>query len=186
VIVRPTELPEVLAVQFRVFDDARGFFLETFNAARFAAAGLPIAWVQDNRSHSSLGVVRGLHFQRRAPQAKLVWCARGEVWDVAVDVRVGSPTFGRWMSRTLTERPGEALFIPPGFAHGFCALTDGAELIYKVTTPYDATDDFGVRWDDPALGIPWPVPAPLLSAKDVQLPSLAEAERLGELPVFGA
>jgi dTDP-4-dehydrorhamnose 3,5-epimerase len=109
---------------------------------------------------------------------------RGEIWDIAVDIRVGSPTYGAWVSRTLTDAPGQALYVPPGFAHGFCALTDGAELAYKVTALYDPTDEAGIRWDDPALQIPWPVAAPLLSAKDVQLPTLLEAQAQGLLPHY--
>jgi dTDP-4-dehydrorhamnose 3,5-epimerase len=182
--VTPTELPGVVLVQARVFEDDRGLFLETFHAARFAAAGLPSDFVQDNRSRSRRHVVRGLHYQLANPQGKLVSCARGAVWDVAVDVRIGSPTFGRWTGVTLTDEPGAALYIPPGFAHGFCALDDDSELIYKCTAAYDAADDRGVLWNDPVIGIEWPAGAPHLSAKDVNLPTLAEAEALGFLPRY--
>lgn len=180
VSVEPTAIPDVRVVRARVFADDRGWFAETFRAEHFAAAGLPTAWVQDNRSRSRRNVVRGLHYQRRRPQAKLVWCTVGKVWDVAVDLRPWSPTFGRWVAVELTDEPGTALFIPEGFAHGFCALTERADLAYKCTAPYDPTDDLGVRWDDPALAIPWPVRDPSVSPKDAAQPTLAEAQAAGD------
>ncbi len=182
ITVTPTALPEVQVVTSRVFADARGFFVETYRAEHFAAHGLPTTWVQDNRSRSAQGTLRGLHFQRRQAQGKLVHCLRGEIWDVVVDVRVGSPTYGRWVGMTLTEAPGTALYVPEGFAHGFCALTDDAEVLYKCTAAYDPADEAGVRWDDPALAIAWPVRAPRLSAKDAALPTLAEAAAADRLP----
>ena len=177
-----TPIPDLLVIEPRVFGDERGFFLETFNAARFAERGLPTEFVQDNHSRSARGVLRGLHYQRRSPQGKLVSVVRGEIWDVAVDIREGSPTFGQWYGMTLTEKKRQLLWIPPGFAHGFCVLSDGADVLYKCTTLYDAADDRGIRWNDPALGIEWPIADPILSAKDRALPSLAEAA--GALPAW--
>jgi dTDP-4-dehydrorhamnose 3,5-epimerase len=177
-----TPLPGVLLLEPRVFRDDRGFFLETFNAARFAEHGLPSEFVQDNHSRSARHVLRGLHYQRRHPQGKLVSVVRGEIWDVAVDIRDGSPTFGRSFAMTLDEDSRRLLWIPPGFAHGFCVLSDGADVLYKCTALYDAADDRGIRWDDPALGIEWPIAEPILSAKDRALPSLAEAA--GALPAW--
>jgi dTDP-4-dehydrorhamnose 3,5-epimerase len=170
-----TPIPGVLVVEPKVFGDERGFFLETFNAARFAEHGLPTAFVQDNHSRSARGVLRGLHYQRRSPQGKLVSVVRGEVFDVAVDIRKGSPTFGRWFGTHLREHEHRAVWVPPGFAHGFCVLSESADFLYKCTTLYDAADDRGIRWDDPALGIDWPLAEPVLSAKDRALPTLAEA-----------
>lgn len=181
----PTALPEVQLVSTRVFTDERGQFTEVFRAAHYAAAGLPTHWPQANRSRSRQGVVRGLHFQVATPQAKLVWCTRGRIWDVAVDVRTGSPTFGRWVGLELGDDPGTALFIPAGFAHGFCALTEPADVAYLCSAPFDPQDDWGVAFDDPTLAIPWPVATPITSAKDRQHPTLAEAAALpGRLPRF--
>jgi dTDP-4-dehydrorhamnose 3,5-epimerase len=182
--VLETTIPGLLVVEPRVFGDDRGFFLETFNAARFAEHALPTEFVQDNHSRSAKGVLRGLHYQRRNPQGKLVSVVRGEVWDVAVDIREGSPTFGRWFGTTLSEQRHQLLWIPPGFAHGFCVLSESADFLYKCTTLYDPADDRGIRWNDPALGIEWPIADPILSAKDRALPSLAEAA--GALPSLPA
>lgn len=183
ITVTPTAVPDVQVVTTRVFTDDRGQFTEVFRAEHFAAAGLPAHWPQANRSRSREGVVRGLHFQTATPQAKLVWCTSGRIWDVAVDVRVGSPTFGRWVGLELDDAPGTALYIPAGFAHGFCVLTASADVAYLCSAPYDPADDWGVAFDDPALGIPWPVTAPITSAKDRQHPTLAEAAAMpGRLP----
>ena len=179
-----TPLPGVLLLEPRVFGDDRGFFLETFNAARFAERGLPTTFVQDNHSRSAHGVLRGLHYQRRAPQGKLVSVVRGEVFDVAVDIRRGSQSYGRWFGMRLSEERRQLLWIPPGFAHGFCVLSERADFLYKCTTLYDAADDRGIRWDDPALGIAWPVSDPVLSAKDRALPSLAEAAAADVIPSY--
>ena len=178
--VLETSLPGVLVLEPRVFGDDRGFLLESYNASRFAEHGLPTAFVQDNHSRSIRGVLRGLHFQRRNPQGKLVTVVRGAVWDVAVDVRAGSPTFGRWFGMRLDESSRQLLWIPPGFAHGFCVLSDVADLLYKCTALYDPGDDRGIRWDDPELAIEWPVAQPLLSSRDRALPTLVEARE--ELP----
>jgi dTDP-4-dehydrorhamnose 3,5-epimerase len=176
--VTPTELPGVLLVEPTVFGDARGFFLETFRSDRFAAAGIPGPFVQDNLSRSVRGTLRGLHFQEPHGQGKLVQVLRGAVWDVAVDVRKGSPHFGEWLGLELNDQNRHQLWIPPGFAHGFCVLSESADFFYKCTEIYAPEAERSVRWDDPALGIRWPVEGPLLSAKDRAAPLLAEAPLL--------
>lgn len=173
--VEETTVPGVLRIIPELFHDERGFFLESFNEQRFASRGLPTEFVQDNQSRSTRGVLRGLHFQQRKPQGKLVRVARGRIYDVAVDVRLGSPSFGRWYASELADDTGEMLWIPPGFAHGFCVLTESADVVYKCTALYDRDDDRGIRWNDPSLAIPWPVEAPIVSDKDSQLPLLDDA-----------
>lgn len=163
--VTPTDLPGVLIIEPRVFPDNRGFFFESWQQQRYGAAGLP-PMVQDNHSGSSAGTVRGLHYQLLAPQAKLIRVLRGSVWDVAVDIRRGSPTFGRWVGVTLSAENRRQLFIPAGFAHGFCALEDENEVEYKCSDYYRGDDQRGVRFDDPTLAISWPVKDPVLSDKD--------------------
>ena len=180
--VTETPLPGVLIIEPRVFRDARGFFLESFNAPRFEQHGLPTIFRQDNHSHSTERVLRGLHFQLRHPQGKLVSVIRGEVFDVAVDIRRGSPTFGKWFGTTLTEEHPRYLWIPPGFAHGFCTLSPCADFVYKCTDVYVADDDRGVLWSDPDIGIEWPVDAPRLSDKDLRLPPLSAM--LNDLPDY--
>lgn len=169
-----TELEGVVIVEPKVFADSRGFFLETWNAERYAAAGLPAAMVQDNLSSSQRGVLRGLHYQYPEPQGKLVYVLSGAVFDVAVDIRLGSPTFGRWTSVELSAENVRQLFVPPGFAHGFCAISERATVAYKCTHPYRPQYDRGVAWNDPEIGIPWPTAAPLLSEKDARAPRLKE------------
>jgi dTDP-4-dehydrorhamnose 3,5-epimerase len=176
--VTPTELAEVLLVETTAFGDARGFFLETFQAERYAAAGIPGPFVQDNLSRSVEGTLRGLHFQEPRGQGKLVHVLRGSVWDVAVDVRRGSPSFGKWVGAELTEENRRQLWVPPGFAHGFCVLSESADFFYKCTDFYAPECERSVRWDDPALGIRWPIQQPRLSAKDAAAPLLADALRL--------
>jgi len=173
--ITETAVPGVLVIEPRVFADDRGFFLEAFHAERYAAAGIPSTWVQDNLSHSKCGTVRGLHFQEPNGQGKLVQVTRGEVYDVAVDIRRGSPTFGRWVGVTLTGHAPKQMFIPAGFAHGFCVLSETADFWYKCTTLYSPTSERAIRWNDPALGIEWPVKQPLLSKKDAEAPLLADA-----------
>ena len=168
-----TPLPGVRVIEPRVFRDARGFFLESFNADRFAEHGLPTDFRQDNHSHSTRGVLRGLHYQLRRPQGKLVSVIRGAVFDVAVDIRRGSPTFGRWFGTVLTDEQPRFIWIPPGFAHGFCTLSDSADFVYKCTDVYAADDDRGILWSDASIGIEWPIDAPLLSEKDGRLPPLS-------------
>jgi dTDP-4-dehydrorhamnose 3,5-epimerase len=169
-----TSLPGVLIIKPRVLGDARGFFVETFSAARYAAIGVPGPFVQDNLSRSQRGVLRGLHLQQPFAQGKLVSVAEGEIFDVAVDVRLGSPTFGRWLGTTLNGESQHQLYIPPGFAHGFCALRDGTLFSYKCTDVYHPETEFGVSWNDPDIGIEWPLDAPLVSKKDGEFPRLRE------------
>lgn len=169
-----THLPGVVLVEPDVFRDARGFFLETFHERKYREGGIPWSFVQDNQSRSQRGTLRGLHAQLERPQGKLVRALRGEIWDVAVDARPGSATFGQWFGATLSDADFRQLFVPPGFLHGFCVLSEVAEVEYKCTAFYDREDEIGVRWDDPAIGIAWPLRDPLLSPKDAQLPSLEE------------
>ena len=169
-----TVLPGVLIIEPKVFGDARGFFLETFHLERYREAGIALPFVQDNHSRSQRGVLRGLHFQRSRPQGKLVSVSRGAVYDVAVDIDPASPTCGRFVGVELSEDNHRQLWIPPGFAHGFCVLSEIADLQYKCTGYYVPEDEGGLIWNDPQVGIPWPIAAPLLSAKDRRNPTLRE------------
>lgn len=173
-----TALPGVLLIKPRVFGDARGFFVETFHSARYAAAGVAGPFVQDNLSRSQKGVLRGLHLQHPFAQGKLVSVPQGEVFDVAVDVRVGSPAFGRWVGFTLSGENQHQLYIPPGLAHGFCALRDDTLFAYKCTDLYHPETELGVRWDDPDVGVAWPLGdgEALVSAKDRALPLLRDID----------
>lgn len=173
-----TPLPGVLLIEPKVFADARGFFLETYNAARFREFGIDAPFVQDNQSRSARGVLRGLHYQEPNPQGKLVRCTLGALFDVAVDIRRDSPHFGKWFGAELSEENKRMLWIPPGFAHGFCALTDLADLSYKCTALYDAQADRAILWNDPDIGINWPVAEPILSPKDSVAPRLKDARVL--------
>ena len=175
-----TELPEVLLVEPTVHGDSRGFFYESFHASRYAEAGIPGPFVQDNLSRSAKGTLRGLHFQEPRAQGKLVQVLRGSVFDVAVDVRRGSPRFGRWVGIELSESQPRQLWIPPGFAHGFCVLSDSADFFYKCTELYAPEAERSIAWDDPTIGIRWPVERPLLSAKDQGAPRLDAAPVLPE------
>jgi dTDP-4-dehydrorhamnose 3,5-epimerase len=171
------EIPELIFIQAQHFADSRGFFLETYRASDFAAHGIPSRFVQDNLSHSSYGVLRGLHYQKRPKaQGKLVMVLRGEIFDVAVDIRQGSPTFGRWAGVTLSADRFGMIYIPAGFAHGFCVLSPEADVLYKVTEDYAPELDRGIVWNDPSIGIRWPIAEPLLSTKDAQLPLLRDAD----------
>ena len=176
--IHATALPGVLLIEPRVFGDARGFFLESWNRQRFRNAGLDLDFVQDNHSRSSRGVLRGLHYQLANPQGKLVRVTEGAVFDVAVDIRRSSPHFGQWVGYELSAENHRMLWIPPGFAHGFLVLSDTADFLYKCTSLYDPPSDRGIRWNDPDIGIAWPDTgtAPLLSAKDAAAPYLAQAE----------
>lgn len=174
----PTALPEVIVVEPDVFGDARGFFLESYHERKYREGGIPGPFVQDNHSRSAKGVLRGLHAQLKKPQGKLVRVLRGSVLDVAVDIRPGSPTFGRWVSAELTGENHKQLWIPPGFAHGFATLSETADFAYKCTDFYDPADEIGILWSDPALGIDWRLSEPLLSKKDAAFPTLKEAEPL--------
>lgn len=170
--VTPTALPEVLVLEPQVFEDERGWFVETYRADRYAEVGIRDCFVQDNHSRSRRGVLRGLHGQRRRPQAKLVRVVAGEIYDVAVDVRRGSPTFGRWVGVVLSAANRLQCYVPIGFLHGFCVLSEAAEVEYKCSDVYLPGDEIGVRWDDPVLAIAWPVESPTLSPKDAALPFL--------------
>jgi dTDP-4-dehydrorhamnose 3,5-epimerase len=170
-----TPLPGVILIEPQLFSDDRGFFMETFHAEAFADAGLPTSFMQDNHSRSRRGVLRGLHYQEPKPQGKLVRCTRGALFDVAVDVRRSSPTFAKWYGVELSESNRLMLWVPPGFAHGFCALTDEADLVYKCTSLYRSEYDRVIIWNDPAIGIEWPLRDPILSPKDAAAPRLAEA-----------
>ena len=173
--IKQTKLDGVLHIEPKIFGDAGGFFLETYNKKRYMEAGFPdVDFVQDNHSRSSKGVLRGLHYQINNPQGKLVQVATGVVFDVAVDIRVGSPTFGQWYGCVLSEENHHQLWIPPKFAHGFCVLSDTADFIYKCTDYYNPQDEGGLLWNDPALGIDWQLDAPLLSDKDKVYPCLAD------------
>ncbi|MEO5579896.1 MAG: dTDP-4-dehydrorhamnose 3,5-epimerase [Gemmatimonadaceae bacterium] len=174
-IVRKTPLGGLLVVEPRVFRDERGFFMETFNVGDLDGSGIPAVFVQDNHSRSVAGVVRGLHYQQHNPQGKLVHVARGTIFDVAVDIRPGSPSFGKWYGIELSDENLWSLWIPPGFAHGFAVLSDVADVIYKCTALYDADDDRGILWNDPDIGIAWPAQSPTVSAKDAQLGTLRES-----------
>ncbi|HJP11135.1 MAG TPA: dTDP-4-dehydrorhamnose 3,5-epimerase [Arenicellales bacterium] len=178
IVVTPTALDGVVVVEPKVFPDERGFFLESFNARHFAAAGLPAEFVQDNHSRSTRGVLRGLHYQYPAWQGKLVRSLLGEIFDVAVDIRRASPTFGQWFGTVLSADNKKQLYVPPGYAHGFCVLSDVAEMAYKCTALYEPADDAAVRWNDPQIGIDWPISSPVLSAKDNEAPMLKEIENL--------
>lgn len=176
--IHETVLPGVLLLEPRVFGDERGFFLETWNASRYRDAGVPVDFVQANHARSRRGVLRGLHFQLGRPQAKLVFAIHGEILDVAVDVRRGSRTFGRWVGVSLSGENHCQLFIPEGFAHGYCVVSESADVSYLCSDSYWPEGDRGVRWDDPAIGIAWPPGEKLLSDKDRALPLLAGAADL--------
>jgi dTDP-4-dehydrorhamnose 3,5-epimerase len=176
--VRHTALAPVLVIAPAVHRDGRGFFLETWRRDRYAALGLP-EFVQANVSRSSRHVLRGLHLQHPNGQGKLIQALEGDVFDVAVDVRVGSPTFGRWVGERLSSDTLRQIYVPPGFAHGFCVLSETALLAYKCTAYYEAAREITIAWSDPAIGITWPVGAPVLSPRDIRAPLLAElVERL--------
>lgn len=170
--VRETPLAGALIVEPRVISDPRGFFLETYHAERYAAAGITGAFVQDNHSRSVGNTLRGLHYQWRRPQGKLVRVVEGAIWDVAVDIRDDSPTFGQWVAVTLSAENFRQFYVPPGFAHGFCVTTASAQVEYKCTDVYDPEGEAGLAWDDVELAIPWPVEAPLLSGRDAAHPTL--------------
>lgn len=169
-----TALPGVLLIEPRVHRDDRGFFVETYHAARYREAGMPDEFVQDNQSRSLQGTLRGLHWQWRRPQGKLVRAIEGAIFDVAVDIRPESATFGQWFGTELTAENFRQMFIPVGFAHGFCVLSPFAQIEYKCTDYYDADGEGGLAWDDPDVAIAWPVASPILSPRDRQHPRLVE------------
>ncbi len=176
-----TSLAGVLRIEPAVHGDHRGFFAETFRADAWAAAGVDAAFVQDNHSRSRRGTLRGMHFQTSPGQAKLIRCARGAIFDVVVDLRRGSPTFGRWEGFVLDDESMRQLFVPIGFAHGFCVTSEIADVVYKCTSYYDAATESGIAWDDPAIGIEWPLGVePIVSDRDATAPRLADVA--GTLP----
>jgi dTDP-4-dehydrorhamnose 3,5-epimerase len=182
--IAPTALPEVLLVEPDVHRDARGFFLESYHAEKYAAAGLSAVFVQDNHSRSDGPILRGLHAQRLRPQGKLVRAVEGAIFDVAVDIRRGSPRFGRWVGYELSAENFLQLFVPAGFAHGFCVVRGPVQVEYKCTDFYDRDDEIAIAWNDPAVGIEWPLAEPLLSAKDAAAGTLAELS--DRLPTYGS
>lgn len=178
-----TPLPGCLVIEPAVYGDARGFFYESFHAAKFAEHGLDLRFVQSNVSRSARGVLRGLHYQWPNPQGKLVSVLEGEVYDVAVDIRAGSPTFGQWAAAVLSADNKRHFWIPEGFAHGFAVLSEHATFTYQCTALYDREADAGIRWNDAAIGVDWPIAEPTLSDKDAKAPFLADVAR-ERLPMY--
>ena len=170
----PTDLPEVILIEPDVHRDVRGFFLESYHADKYRSAGIAQPFVQDNHSHSIGGTLRGLHLQIRRPQGKLIRVIEGEIFDIAADVRRGSPTFGRWVGFSLSASNFRQTYVPPGFAHGFCVVSPTAQVEYKCTALYDPDGEIGIAWNDPALGIKWPIEEPTLSDRDRHHRPLAE------------
>lgn len=180
--IRPMSLPEVLLIEPNLYRDTRGSFFEIHRTDRYAELGIDAVFVQDNFSRSLRGVLRGLHYQLGHPQGKLVTVLSGRVYDVAVDIRVGSPTFGQWVGYELSGDELAQLYVPPGFAHGFCVLSDSADFLYKCTDVYSPKDERGILWNDPDLAIAWPIATPLLSPKDHAYRPLKEMQE--ELPQY--
>jgi dTDP-4-dehydrorhamnose 3,5-epimerase len=180
-----TAIPGVIVLEPKVFGDDRGYFLETWSRQKYEAVGIPAVFVQDNVSFSRKGVLRGLHYQHPQSQGKLVQVMSGEVFDVAVDIRAGSPTFGKSVGEVLSEKNHRQMYIPPGLAHGFCVLSDTVLFAYKCTDTYNAAAEGGIFWNDPDLGIEWPIRQPVLSPKDEKYPRLRDVPK-DRLPVFGA
>ena len=177
------EIPEVILIEPKIFGDERGSFMEIYKYSDFAGTGIKEHFVQDNYSNSLKGVLRGLHFQKNPnSQGKLVWCMRGRIFDVAVDIRRGSRTFGHWVSAELSEENNRLLYVPPAFAHGFVVLSEAAGVIYKCTREYSPEDDRGIVWNDPEININWPVKNPVLSEKDKRHPLLRDADNNFEYP----
>ena len=176
-IFEKLELPEIISIKSNSFLDSRGYFLESFRESDFISNGINTRFTQDNFSHSIQGTLRGLHYQQNPKaQAKLVFCMRGEIFDVAVDIRKKSPTFGKWIGKILSESNHELLYIPEGFAHGFCVLSDEADVLYKVNQEYSPEHDRGILWNDPTINISWPIKNLILSEKDLVLPLLKDAD----------
>ncbi len=178
-IFEPMAIPVVVRIRPKVFGDERGFFMESWEQRKFAAAGLDLKFVQDNHSHSARHILRGLHYQIRQPQGKLVRVTSGRVFDVAVDIRRSSATFGRWVGAELSAENHHMLWVPPGFAHGYLVLSDSADFLYKVTDFWAPEHERAIRWDDPTIGVRWPLPSgerPILSGKDAAASAFASAE----------
>lgn len=167
-----TKIPEVILIEIPKFDDDRGFFMETYHAKKFSDAGIKINFIQDNHSYSKKNILRGLHYQLKFPQGKLVRCTQGEILDVAVDIRTSSPTFGEWVGEILSSANAKQLYVPPGFAHGYVVRSEHAEVEYKCTELYHPEDDYGIAWNDPDIGIDWKIENPILSKKDKEQPLL--------------
>jgi len=176
-------LPEVIIIEPNVFRDKRGNFIETYQAQKYSEHGISSTFIQDNQSSSVKGVIRGLHYQIGKPQGKLAWVNEGEIMDVVVDIRRGSSTFGKWISVMLSSENFRQLYIPEGFAHGYCVLSNNATFIYKCSDYYDPREERGILWNDPSLNIDWPITDPFLSYKDKQLPPLADISE-SDLPVY--
>lgn len=171
------DIPEVILVEAQAFADERGFFMESFQESVFQTNWIKTRFVQDNYSHSIKWVLRGLHYQKNPKaQAKLVMVTRGEIFDVAVDIRIGSPTYGKWIGQLLSDQNHRLLYVPEGFAHGFCVLSNEADVLYKVNTEYSREHERGILWNDPELGIKWPVDKPIMIEKDLQLHTLKNAD----------
>ena len=183
--VTPTSLPNVLIIEPTIFEDKRGFFVETYHRRRYQKSDIHGFFVQDNFSHSVQGVLRGLHYQLQHPQEKLVQVMHGAIFDVAVDIRQGSPTFGKWMGAHISDKNRRQVFIPEGFAHGFCVLSETADVMYKCTDFYAPDDEGGILWSDPSIGIEWPVEDPQLSDKDSRYPCLKDVPP-ESLPIYKA
>jgi dTDP-4-dehydrorhamnose 3,5-epimerase len=181
--VTPQKIPDVLLIEPQVFGDDRGYFKETYHAERYQSAGISLPFVQDNFSRSAHGILRGLHLQNPHGQGKLVSVVEGEVFDVAVDVRLGSPTFGKFVANVLSAQNHRQMYVPPGFAHGFVVVSEVAQFSYKCTEVYHPESEIGIAFDDPDLGIPWPIPHPVLSAKDQKNLPLARIDP-GRLPRY--
>jgi dTDP-4-dehydrorhamnose 3,5-epimerase len=169
-------LPEIIIIEPELFEDDRGYFAEMYHRAKFENAGIHGNFIQDNRSRSRRGTLRGLHYQVKKPQGKLVWVLSGEVFDVALDIRRSSPTLGKWLGTVLSSENKNGIYIPHDFAHGFCVLSEQAEVFYKCTEFYSPEDERTIRWDDPALAIEWPIKNPILSEKDANAPFLKNSE----------
>jgi len=167
-------IPGVILIEPDVYTDERGFFLETYHREKYRSKGVGQVFVQDNHSHSCRKALRGLHYQLKNPQGKLIYVLTGKIFDVAVDIRRGSPTFGCWCGWVLSTSTKHQLYVPQGFAHGFCVLSESADVIYKCTDLYDPADEYGILWNDPTLAIDWPVENPILSQKDDRFPQLAQ------------
>ena len=176
-------LPEVIIIEPDVFNDRRGYFVETYQAQKYSEHGIPTTFVQDNQSFSVKGVIRGLHYQLSRPQGKLVWVTEGEIMDVVVDIRRGSPMFGKWIDIMLSSNNFRQIYIPEGFAHGYCIISDNATFIYKCTDYYEPGEERGILWNDPSINIDWPITDPFLSDRDKQFAPLAEISE-DDLPIY--
>ena len=183
--VTEQSLPGVMLIEPAVFEDDRGFFMETYHMSKYGEAGLDQQFVQENHSHSRRYTLRGLHYQLKHPQGKLVYVIAGEILDIAVDIRRGSPTFGQWTGTLLSEKNRHQLFVPEGFAHGFCVLSENADVMYKCTDLYTPGDEYGILWSDPTIDIVWPIENPILSKKDARNPVLNDVPE-GHLPLYEA